>query len=98
MENEITISTQLSPESLAAIEQIVDKVVRLRQAEKLQAQLLSPAEVCKLFQPAISRPTLIKWTDDGLIPVQKIGGRVWYKYSDVIEAGSKLKRYKAGKG
>jgi hypothetical protein len=97
MENKLAISTGLTPEDLTAIEQIVDKVFRTRQTEQLEAQLLSPEEACKIFRPKISKPTLAKWTNDGLIAMQKIGGRVWYKYSDLLDAGSKLKRYKAGK-
>lgn len=42
-------------------------------------KLLSPKEACNLFQPAVSRPTLTSWTSRGLVPVQKIGGTVFYK-------------------
>ena|SRR5579872_868821 len=96
MPNE-TITAQLPPETLAAFRQILREELQAVQAEQLEAKLLSPAEACKLFQPAISRVTLGKWTADGLIPALKIGGRVWYKLSDLTEAGSRLKKYKAGR-
>lgn len=94
MENNVTISTQLSPESLSAIEQIVDKVLKAQQAQQQQAQLLSPAEVCKLFQPAISKVTLHTWTKAGRLKSYSIGGRVFYKHGEVIEAAKEVKRYK----
>jgi hypothetical protein len=56
-------------------------------------RLLSPAQACAIFSPKISRPTLKKWTDEGFIAQQRIGGRVFYKYSEVINAGRNLKRY-----
>ena len=79
--------------------------IRLAVKEEMRAtgngqdseKLISPAEACKLFEPAISKVTLAKWTNEGLIPMQKIGGRVFYKQSDIIEAGTKLKRYKPNK-
>ena len=60
----------------------------------LEERFLSPAETCKLFQPVISKMTLRKWTEDGRIEMNRIGGRVYYKYSEVLRAVTKIKRYK----
>ena len=32
-----------------------------------QEQLLSPAEACKLFKPAITKTTLASWTKQGFL-------------------------------
>jgi hypothetical protein len=93
MENNVTISTQLSEASLSAIEQIVDKLLKARLSEQRQAALLSPAEACKLFQPAISVRTLTRWTQDGHIKDHRIGGRIWYKYDEVVESAKRLKKF-----
>lgn len=80
---------------IAQIREVVKQELEAKHQQAGAEKLISPAEACKLFEPAISKVTLSKWTTDGLIPMQKIGGRVYYKYSEVIEAGSKLKRYHA---
>jgi hypothetical protein len=94
MANEPIIRQDLSPEALAAIEQIVNKALRTITAESLQEKLLSPAETRKLFQPGISRPTLVAWTKDGRLKSYTMGKNIYYKYSEVIEAAKELKRYK----
>lgn len=58
-------------------------------------RLLSPAEACKLFQPPITKPTLKAWTDKGLLQDHRIGGRVYYKQTEIISGMQTLKRYKA---
>jgi hypothetical protein len=93
----ITILQDISPESLEAIEKIVRRVLEEKQANQVAGQLLSPADACKVFQPQISKQTLARWTAEGLINVQRVGGRLFYRYSDVLAAGSRLKRHRAGK-
>lgn len=87
--------TQLPVDDLlSSIRDIIKQEILAGQGQQASEKLLSPAEACKLFNPAISKVTLAKWTNDGLIPMQKIGGRVFYKFTDIIEAGTKFKRYK----
>ena len=71
------------------------EVAELR-AERKQPEerLLSTEEACKMFQPAISRQTLIAWEKRGLIEMQKIRSKNYFKLSDLINAGQKLKKYK----
>lgn len=57
-------------------------------------RLLSPEEACKVFNPAITKMTLRKWSADGLIPFKKLGSRVFYRHGDLISAGKSLKKYK----
>jgi len=56
--------------------------------------LLSPAETCKMFNPAISKVTLAAWTKRGLLNESRIGGRVYYKQSEIIAGLTTLKKYK----
>lgn len=79
---------------LKGVRQILREELNVARQVELKERLYSPAEACKVFKPAISKPTLSNWTADGRIPMQKIGGPVWYKYSDLIEAGAKLVKYK----
>jgi hypothetical protein len=77
---------------LEQFREIVKEEIRAKLGE--EEKLLSPAAACKVFEPAISRQTLHSWTDQGLIPMQKIGSRLFYKQSDIITAGATLKKYK----
>ena len=69
---------------------IVREEIKILLAERLYA----PSEAIKLFNPVITKVTLQKWTDKGLIPEQRIGGRIFYKYSDILDAGAITKKYK----
>lgn len=62
--------------------------------EKEPEQLLSPAEVCKRFVPKLSKTTLTKWADQGLIERHQMGGRTFYRLSEVLQKSKTLKRYK----
>ena len=84
-------------ELLNGLRSVVKEEIQAQQQQQLEEKLLSPAETCKLFQPAISKVTLTAWSNQGLLTDYRIGGRVFYRYSEVIEAAKHLKRYKAGK-
>ena len=88
----------LSPISLPELESkiqaiVIDALLQNRKAD-IEEKLLSPSETCKLFQPAISKVTLTAWTNAGRMTRYDLGGRVYYRYSEVIEAAKSLKRYK----
>ena len=70
---------------------IVDAIREVLQEK--EEKLLSPAEVCKKFEPAISKTTLASWTKQGLFTEYRIGGRVYYKMSEVIEGRKTINRY-----
>lgn len=73
---------------------IVREEIKAEKESELQEKLLSPSEVCKLFQPNISKVTLSAWTDQGLLIKHSIGGRVYYKYSELVNSLKTLKKYK----
>jgi hypothetical protein len=92
MENNII----LIPVPLADLIEQIRAVVKqeIKAEQQADEKLLSVAEACKLFKPAISRQTLTNWTKEGLIPMSKYNGKNFYKLSDILEAGTTLKRYK----
>lgn len=60
-----------------------------------EERLLSASEACKLFVPAISRLTLIRWTKADYLKEHRIGGRVYYKQSEIISSAKHLQKYKS---
>lgn len=79
---------------LIQIKEIVTDVLQEQKTIQEEDKLISPAEVCKIFEPAISLPTLASWTKNGWLISRKIGGRVFYNKKQVLEAGKTLKRFK----
>lgn len=61
-----------------------------------EEKLLSPAEACKIFVPKISKTTLSSWTNQGLIDEHRIGGRVYYLFSEILAKSKTLSKYKNG--
>lgn len=90
----------LSPIPLDKLSDVIRDIIRSEIQDKeracLNEKLLSPRETCQLFNPSISRVTLINWTKQGRLKEHRLGGRVYYKYSEVIEAAKNIKRYKKG--
>ncbi len=88
----------LSPVSLNDLTNIIKNAVSAeferKGREDLAEKLLSPSETCQLFQPKISLPTLAKWQKEGYLKQYRIGGHVYYKYSEVLEGLKYLKKYK----
>lgn len=75
------------------IQGIVREEVRNKAHEELQERLLSPEETCKLFTPAISKPTLESYYEKGYFQKYYLEGRTWYKYSEVMAALKSIKKY-----
>ena len=74
--------------------ELISKSIEAFRQTVQEEKLLSPAETCKIFQPAISRVTLANWTAAGHLQKHMIGAKPFYKMSEVLEAGKTLKRYK----
>jgi hypothetical protein len=87
----------LSPISLDLLSITIREIVRSELQSKenleLQEKLLSPAETCKLFRPNISKVTLDSWAKAGRIKNQRIGGRIFYKQSEIMQSRNSLKKY-----
>lgn len=87
------ILNTVTPEEMAEmIKPMIMDAIREVLQEK-EEKFLSPAEVCKKFEPAISKTTLASWTKQGLLTEYRIGGRVYYKISEVFKSVKSLKKY-----
>ncbi len=87
----------LSPIPLIELESklrdIVKEELKTHLPQELDEKLLSPEETRKVFDPPISKVTIINWTKAGKLTAHRIGGRVYYKRSEIIIAATMLKKY-----
>lgn len=79
---------------LQSFREIVRQEIAAEQSTHKEEKLISPAETCKLFNPPISKVTLTAWTKLGYLQDHRIGGRIFYKQSEIIESAKTLKKYK----
>lgn len=79
---------------LPELRQIIQEENKRKVSEELQEKFLSIDEGRKMFQPAVSRGTLYNWEAQGYIQSYLIGGKRFFKYSELIEAVQKIKKYK----
>ena len=90
--SQIILNTISPEEMIEIIKPLIVDAIREVLQEK-DEKLLSPTEVCKLFVPAISKTTLASWTKQGYLTEYRIGGRVFYKMSEVFKKAKVLCRY-----
>jgi len=91
--NQIILNT-ITPEELVDLLRPMLKDMLSQLFGEKEEKLLSPAKACKIFEPNISKTTLTSWTKQGLIVDHRIGGRVYYKLSEILEKSNTLKKYK----
>ena len=77
----------------AKLQQIIKNELSRIEDNKALDRLLSPEETRKIFTPAISKVTLHHWAEQGKLKKHRIGARVYYKYSEVMDAVKHLKKY-----
>lgn len=104
MESVILAPISLDPLIEKVLDSLIEKIrivvkeeLLTTQEQQLSEKLLSPAEACKLFQPAIHTTTLSRWTKDGIIQSIRLANKVYYKHSAILEAGKTIKRYQSNK-
>ena len=83
----------LSPDQLIELLRPMIKEEMHRVISEQEERLLSPAEACKLFKPAITKATLASWTKQGFLQEHRIGGRVFYLQSEIFASTMKLSKY-----
>ncbi len=81
-------------EFLNSIREVIREEVKRETSEEGREALISQKEACKLFNPAISLTTIIKWGKDGVLNPRKVGGRVYYTRAEILEAAKTIKKYK----
>ena len=90
-----TILTQVSLDDILAItRQIIKQEIEASKKMQLEEKFLSPIETCKLFYPPISRQTLDALSKNGTLIKHHLGGKTFFKYSEVTESVKSFKRYK----
>jgi hypothetical protein len=62
--------------------------------DKQEDRFLSPKEVCERFIPKLSKTKLASWTEQRLLQEYRLGGRVFYLFSEIVEKAKTLKRHK----
>ena len=95
--NQILLNGITIDQLVESLRAMIREEVRLVFSEQ-EERLLSPAETCKLFIPAITKATLTSWTEKGWLQDHRIGGRVFYLKSEVLASTLTLGKYKNGYG
>ena len=84
----------ISPEQLVElIRPMIQQEVCKMMLER-EEKLISATKACEFFASKISKPTLKNWTDNGYLKEHRIGGRVFYLESEIINSCKTLKKYK----
>src|ERR1051325_1998148 len=78
---------------LPSIREAIKEEFRSIQKSETQEKLLSVDQARKMFDPEVSRGTIYNWINEGLIESYMIGGRRCLKYSELIEAVKRVKKY-----
>jgi hypothetical protein len=63
-------------------------------ANKKDERLISASEACNLFVPKISKVTFYTWRNKGYFETERIGGKVYVKYSNILAALKTVKKFK----
>jgi hypothetical protein len=92
--NQILLSGISPSQFVEILRPMIREEVRLVMAEQ-EEKLISPAEACKLFKPAITKATLASWTEKGWLQEHRIGGRVFYLQSEILASTLKLGKYRS---
>jgi len=85
--------TAIRDSLLPEFRQMIQQEMHAKLSEDLMEKYLSPDVVCKMFDPGISRGTLFNWQKAGYIKAHVIGGKKVFKYSEIVKAVEKLKKY-----
>jgi len=77
---------------MQSFREIIKEEIKAQYLKDLEEKLLTANDVKELF--AVSTVTIASWTKKGLLIKHPIGGRNFYKNSEVMESLKTLKKYK----
>ena len=80
-------------ELVAQFQKVLNEEITKKNQETTLERLLSPEETRKMFAPPVSKVTLHHWAKQGRIKQHRLGGRVFYKYSEVLDSLVHLKKF-----
>jgi len=90
----VTTDKQLQQVLAGFLPSLVRDIIKNIKTEELMDKLISPDEArTNCFSPAISRPTITSYEKQGYFNRYEMGGKVFYRYSEVMAAAKKIKRY-----
>lgn len=72
---------------------VIREEFQMKISEDRKEKLSSPEVTRHLWDPAISLPTLAKYTHKGWLKKYYIGGRTYYKEGEVLEAMKTIQKY-----
>lgn len=89
------ITSGISTDQLLELIRLVTREEVQTAVKQLQGEekFITVNEVCKLFEPEISRVTVYRWTKEGILIPHIIGGKTYYLKSEVFAASTALKKY-----
>ncbi|MFN8291612.1 MAG: helix-turn-helix domain-containing protein [Chitinophagaceae bacterium] len=83
-------------ELLDLVRQVVREEICIANKSNAEEKMLSAKEACKLFVPAITRPTLDKLCQNGLLSKHYVGSRIFFRKAEVLDSLKSYKRYVQG--
>ncbi len=92
MDAQMILSPVPIADLMAQMRVIVRDELRQQQAADLQERLLSPKQTAELL--GVSLVTIWSWERAGRITKHSLGGRVFFKYSEIMANLSTLQRYR----
>ncbi len=95
--NQILLNGITAEQLIELFRPMIREEVRLVMSEQ-EERLISPALACKLFKPAITKATLASWTKQGLLQEHRMGGRVYYRQTEILASTLTLSKYKSLSG
>ncbi len=92
MEANILLSPVSIADLMANVRVIIRDELRQQQTSDLQEKLLTAKEAADLLR--VSLVTLWQWEKQGRITKHSMGGRTYFKYSELMAGLDTLQRYK----
>lgn len=97
MQNSILFYGTTPEEFMHQLKQLIREELLQEQKSDLQERLISPEQSCQVFEPSISKVTLNKWEKAGYLKMYRIGGRTYFRRSEIIDAAKTFVKYRVTK-
>ena len=83
--------TSIKEAILPELPQIIEAAIKKQREQELAERFLSIDDVQKMF--GVSRGTVNNWFNSDILISYQIGGRRLFRYSEVLAAATKIKKY-----
>jgi excisionase family DNA binding protein len=92
MENTMILTPVPIADLMAQIRGLVRDELQQQQRNDLAEKLMTPQETADLLR--VSLVTIYSWVKDGRLTKHSMGGRTYFKYSELMASLDTLQRYK----